>query len=96
MAIFPLGRTTVSFRGKEFSVRELSAGEREQAKKLTAEKDVPFLHQVVFHQTDWPEDCKPASVYALADEPFEFIETLAGAIFSLSGIMEGGEEKKAD
>ncbi len=96
MSMFPIGRITVPFRGTKFTVRELTVAEREEAKKHATDKGVPFIQQVVFQQTEWPEGMKPASVHALSDEPFELIEKLGEGIFGLSGLLtEEDPAKKA-
>lgn len=97
MPFFKAGRKPIPFRGATFTVREMTAAERDTAKATSTKLDVPFLNQVVFQQTEWPEDMKPVSVHVLAEEPFELLEKLADGIFGMSGMMESeaDTEKKA-
>lgn len=102
MSLFPLETITVTFRGKSFTVKEMT--QAEQAKWAS---DFPagmkgrgqaMALRAVFTQTQWTEETRPANEAALEAEPAAFIETLAKAILELSGVVMGEdpEEKKAD
>lgn len=100
MALFPIERTTVTFRGKTFTVREMTQAERIRwASGIDAQssgRGQALALKAVHQNTEWPrKEGEPGPTEAeLAEEPAEFIEALAKAILKLSGLAEEDEPKK--
>lgn len=90
MSRFPLLRATVGYRGQDFTVRQMTAGEKMRwAKESKADPRCTLTLAV-----EIATEIEPRFTAAeLADEPTGLVEALAEKIFELNG--EGPDEKKA-
>lgn len=95
MALFPIQTKTVTFRGKAFTVREMTAEEKAQWAEACKDRPTDALFEAARRQTNWES---PMDIGELRKEPAALVEKLATAIFDLSEIElvrpEGSKEKK--
>jgi len=84
MSLFPIETTTVTFRGKHFVVREMTAAEKVAWATASKERPQDLLFEAALRQTNWEV---PMTIEQLREEPASLIERLAQAVFDLSDVQ---------